>query len=293
VTRSAVPTAGSSAPSVRPDRGDLPVSVCIPVRNEEDNLPECLESLSAFSEILLVDSQSSDSTHEIAQRAGISVIQFKWNGSFPKKRNWTLRNYRFQNPWVLFLDADERATPTFVTELREVLPRTSHVGFWLLFTNRFTGRDLRFGDRLRKLALFRIGAGEYERFPEDSWSVLDMEVHEHPILIGTIGQIRSRLRHHDRRSLAVYLSRHDDYSTWEARRYQWLHGGHDKQWQMLNARQRFKYRNLCSPWLPYFYFVFQYVIKWGFLDGPAGLRFALLKLRYFKDIRRKIRAFGP
>ena len=59
---------------------------------------------------------------------------------------------------------------------------------------------------LRKLALFRIGCGEYEQFPEEKWSRLDMEVHEHPVLNGTTGEIRTRLRHHDRGPMASLSS---------------------------------------------------------------------------------------
>jgi glycosyltransferase involved in cell wall biosynthesis len=102
----------------------LPVSVCIPVRNEEANLPDCLASVSAFSEVIVVESRSSDGTVRIAEQAGANVLQFDWNGVFPKKRTWTLRQHRFRHPWVLFLDADERVIPEFVTELRSTLPRT-------------------------------------------------------------------------------------------------------------------------------------------------------------------------
>ena len=124
----------------------LPVSVCIPVRNEEANLPDCLASVSAFPEVVVVDSRSSDGTVGIAEQAGAQVLQFDWNGAPPKKRTWTLRQHRFKHPWVLFLDADERVVPEFVTELESTLPRTSHVGFWISFVNTFMGRDLLHGD---------------------------------------------------------------------------------------------------------------------------------------------------
>jgi glycosyltransferase involved in cell wall biosynthesis len=266
----------------------LPVSVCIPVRNEEANLPDCLASVSAFPEVVVVDSRSSDGTVGIAEQAGAQVLQFDWNGYSPKKRTWTLRQHAFKHPWVLFLDADERVVPEFVTELESTLPRTSHAGFWISFVNTFMGRDLRHGDSLRKLALFRIGCGEYERFPEERWSRLDMEVHEHPILNGTTGRIRTRLRHHGRGPMES-IERHKEYSSWEAQRFLLLQGAEaTKSWEALNERQRFKYRNLDRFWLAYFYFLFQYFIKRGFLDGRAGLRFACLKFLYLSDVRRKI-----
>ena len=269
-----------------------PVSVCIPVRDEERNLRSCIASVASFSEVVVVDSRSADATASIAEQANARVVQFDWDGRFPKKRNWILRNYQFRNPWILFLDADERVTPEFVTEIRQLLPTTSHCGFWISFVNHFLGAKLRHGDTFRKLALFRIGTGEYETFPEESWSDLDMEVHEHPIVRGTVGTIRARLEHCDQKGIKAYIRRHRQYASWEARRYLWLTDADPAAWQVLNKRQQFKYRHLNRAWLPYCYFLLQFIVKRGFLDGHAGRLFAVLKFRYLQDIRRKIRRLG-
>lgn len=268
----------------------LPVTVCIPVRNEELNLPACLEALDGhFARVVVIDSGSSDRTPEIARAAGATVLDFKWDGKFPKKRNWSLRNHSFTTPWVMFLDADERMTPAFLKELGTTLQETSHAGFWLSFDNWFMGRPLRHGDTFHKLALFRVGSGEYERFPEDFWSHLDMEVHEHPVLAGTTGEISARLEHHDYRGLKHYIAKHNEYSTWEANRYRWLKGAGNEEWSKLNRRQRFKYQNLARWWLGPLYFLVGYVAKRGFLDGAQGWTFNRLKMRYFDEIRLKIR----
>jgi glycosyltransferase involved in cell wall biosynthesis len=267
----------------------LSITVVIPVRNEEKNLPSCLKALDgAFTEIVIVDSGSTDRTREIAHESGAKVLDFVWDGKFPKKRNWTLRNYEFKTPWVLFLDADEKVTPEFVDELRSVLEDTTHAGFWISFTNWFMGQPLRHGDTFRKLAMFRVGTGEYECFPEDSWSHLDMEVHEHPVLEGSIGDIRARLEHHDFRGMEHYMAKHNEYANWEANRFHWLQSASPKEWGKLNQRQRFKYRNLDKWWLGWLYWVVAYVLKKGFLDGSAGWTFNQLKRRYFSEIRKKI-----
>ena len=62
----------------------LPVSVCIPVRDEEKNLRSCLASVTSFSEVVVVDSRSSDATASIAEQENARVVQFDWNGRFPK-----------------------------------------------------------------------------------------------------------------------------------------------------------------------------------------------------------------
>ena len=62
----------------------LPVTVIIPVRNEAQNLPRCLEALRNFSEVYVVDSQSTDETVEIARSCGAKVVQFHYRGAWPR-----------------------------------------------------------------------------------------------------------------------------------------------------------------------------------------------------------------
>jgi len=267
----------------------LPVTVVVPVKNEAKNLKHCLDKLhSQFESVIVVDSGSTDATAKIAGECGAIVLQFKWNGSFPKKRNWVLQTHSFTTDWVLFLDADEFVTASFFDELKHTLPSTPHVGFWLRFDNWFMGSLLSHGDPMRKLALFRVDAGQYERFPENSWSKLDMEIHEHPVLNGSIGELRSAIEHRDYRGFAHYVSKHNDYSSWEANRFHWLKFASIDQWDDLTRRQRFKYKNLDKWWLGLFYFLVAYFVKRGFMDGRAGWTFNRLKLRYFNDIRFKI-----
>ena len=269
----------------------LPITVVIPVLNEELNLPACLKALgNSFAEIVVVDSGSTDRTCEIARAANVNILQFRWNGTFPKKRNWTLRNHSFQTPWVLFLDADERMNSEFIEELHRTLPETPHVGFWISFTNWFMEKPLHYGDVFRKLSLFRVDAGEYERFPENGWSILDMEVHEHPVLNGTVGQLNSRIEHHDFRSLEHYLKKHEEYAQWEANRFRWLKTAEKEEWARLTRRQRIKYWLLDKPGLGLFYFCAAYFLKLGFLDGAAGFHLARCKMRYFSKIRSRIKA---
>jgi glycosyltransferase involved in cell wall biosynthesis len=263
---------------------NVPFSIVIPVKNEAANLATCLESVREFDDVVLVDSGSTDSTRAIARRYGRTVIDFEWNGKFPKKRNWTLRNCKFKYPWVLFLDADESMTAEVQHELCRMLPATQHNGFWIGYRNWFLGRMLKYGDPMRKLALLRIGHGGYERIDEESWSTLDMEIHEQLVIDGSVGVIRARLDHHDRKNLSAYYSRHNEYSTWEAKRYLALE---DR--SKLTRRQRLKYRMMCWPLFPALYFVSSYLLKLGFLDGYAGFYFAISKMFYFYQIQAKIR----
>ena len=266
----------------------IPVTVAIPIRDEARNLAECLPRLKRFARVVVIDSGSTDGSRQVASVAGAEWIDFRWDGRFPKKRNWFLRNHRIETPWVLFLDADELVDDAFCDELERTLPGTTHSGFWIHYDNWFLGRRLRHGDANRKLALIRFGAGEYERIDEERWSALDMEVHEHPVVSGTVGEIRARVDHRDDRGFAHWLRKHDAYSTWEAHRAGALRSGGAAALAALTPRQRRKYRSLGAWWLPMAYFVQHYGLRRGFLDGYPGFVFALSKAIYFWQIGVKI-----
>ena len=68
----------------------VPVSVVVPIRNEAANLKRCLDSVKWAGEIFVVDSQSTDGSMAIAEECGAQVVQFQFNGTWPKKKNWAL-----------------------------------------------------------------------------------------------------------------------------------------------------------------------------------------------------------
>ena len=268
----------------------LDLTIAIPVKNEEVNLPGCLTSIGTdlAKKIVLIDSGSADNTKAIAKQFGIEVIDFVWDGKFPKKRNWYLRNHTPQTKWVLFLDADEYLTVDFKSELRKALSKDDKVGFWLNYTIYFLGKQLRGGYPLKKLALFQVNAGEYEKIDENKWSKLDMEIHEHPILNGAIGNIRSKIDHRDYRGIAHYIQKHNEYAYWEAERFLKSITDHSEL-EMLTWKQRLKYRLMKSVWLGPVYFFGSFILLGGFRDGARGVAFAILKMSYFTQIYCKIK----
>ena len=99
----------------------LPVSVIVPARNEAHNLGRCLESLRAVGEVFVVDSQSTDETVAIAESLGARVVQFRYAGGWPKKRQWAMENLPFEHDWILLVDADEALTPELAAEIRSAI----------------------------------------------------------------------------------------------------------------------------------------------------------------------------
>jgi glycosyltransferase involved in cell wall biosynthesis len=265
----------------------LPVTVIVPVRKEPVQLAELLPLLKEFDRVIVVESGDDHATRQLAESNGADFVVFDWPGGYPKKRTWAARTCRIKTPWILFLDADERPTAAFVAELRTTLPRADVASFWLTYDTVFLGQRLRFGIPQRKLALVREGAGEYERIDDSGWTDLDMEVHEHLVVHGPTGTIRSHLIHLDAKTIEAYMRRHGAYATWEAGRYDALRSD-SARWADLTLRQRLKYRLLATPIFPLIYLGLQYVARLGFLDGANGLRFALLKAGYFSEVGAKI-----
>ena len=268
----------------------LDLTIAIPARNEEQNLPGCLKSIGTdlAQYVVVIDSKSTDKTKEIAKQYGVEVIDFDWDGKFPKKRNWFLRNHTPKTKWVFFLDADEYLTEAFKAELREALNTGNKVGYWLNYTVFFLGKQLKGGYPLRKLALFRVGAGEYERIDEEQWSRMDMEVHEHPILQGELGVIKSKIDHQDFRGVSHYVMKHNEYSSWEAARFI-KSMDNTKIAAAWTWKQHLKYRLMQSVFIGPIYFLGSFFLLGGFKDGTRGFAFAILKMSYFMQIYCKIK----
>lgn len=267
----------------------LDLTIAIPVKNEQANLAGCLAAIGTglAKRIVVIDSGSSDDTLKIARDNGADVIHFDWNGKFPKKRNWFLRNHRPDTEWVLFLDADEYLTDGFKKELRNALNDKEVAGYWLNYSIYFLGKKLKGGYPLRKLALFRVSSGEYERIDEERWSHLDMEIHEHPVLNGKTQKLKSQIDHRDFRGIQHYMHKHNEYASWEASRFLKLKNDLSA-WQSLTWKQKMKYRLMNTPVIGPVYFFGSYFLMGGFLDGSRGVSFAIFKMSYFTEVYCKI-----
>ena len=143
----------------------VPVSVLVPIKNEAENLPRCLDSVQWADEIFVVDSQSTDDSAQIAERHGAKVVQFDFNGTWPKKKNWALENLPFKNEWVFILDADEVLPPEAETEFSDAIANAGDIaGYWINRRFMFLGRWLRHSYYPNwNLRLFRHALGRYEK----------------------------------------------------------------------------------------------------------------------------------
>ncbi|MDZ8050336.1 MAG: glycosyltransferase family 2 protein [Aulosira sp. ZfuVER01] len=277
----------------------IPVSVLIPAKNEEANLPACLTSLQMADEVFVVDSQSTDNSIAIAESFGANIVQFKFNGSWPKKKNWSLDNLPFRNEWVLIVDCDERITPELWAEIAQVIENDEYAGYYLNRRVFFLGKWIRHGGKYPdwNLRLFKHKQGRYENLnTEDIPNTGDNEVHEHVILPGKVGYLKNDMLHEDFRDLYHWLERHNRYSNWEARVYYNLltnkdDGGTIGANLFGDAVQRKRFLKTVwvrLPFKPLLRFILFYIIQRGFLDGKAGYIYGRLLSQYEYQIGVKL-----
>jgi len=260
----------------------VPVSILIPIRNEADNLPRALAAVAWAGEIFVVDSGSTDGSAAIAQAAGATVVQFQFNGTWPKKKNWALDHLPFRHEWVFILDADEVLPPETAGELAEIIAADGRGcdGYWINRRFMFMGRWLRHAYYPNwNLRFFRHRLGRYERLVQGPTASGDNEVHEHIIVQGPTGRLRAEMDHYAFPSVAVFVEKHNRYSNWEARLQ--VEGlAHSAAAGLQSPRTRFSRRlkalALRLPFRPLLRFLYVYIVQGGFLDGRAGYYFARL-----------------
>jgi glycosyltransferase involved in cell wall biosynthesis len=247
------------------------VSILIPTRNEERDLPGCLESVAWSDDIHVYDSHSTDKTVEIAEQAGAHVtlrptkdLQY-FGGDESAHKNWSLGNIPFKHGWVLHLDADERTTPTLV---KSVLNAADNPGDKVAFQIR--RRDFFAGTWLKHvqtspyyLRLFRPEKLRFERF-----------INPISIVDGPSGSLTGFLDHYPfSKGISHWLERHNAYSTLEAQQIV----ANRRNSRPFSHQKELFYR---LPARPLIKFAALYFGKLGFLDGRAGLTYSILQSFY-------------
>lgn len=257
-----------------------PISVLIPTRNEAANLAACLSSVAWCEDVVVVDSGSTDGTPEIARASGARVVDFHWNGAFPKKKNWALANIKWKHDWVFIIDADERVTPPLESAMRAAIKTGAHAGYyinrrfwfldgWLNHCGYFPSWNLR---------LFRHQLGRYEQpVGAAATNSGDNEVHEHVALNGTAGYLAGEMEHHAFPNITTWVEKHNRYSSWEA--HMQAHRVVEDAAGLAPAlahKRRLRRLAWHLPFRPTLRFIYHYLWRAGFLDGYRGYVFCRL-----------------
>jgi glycosyltransferase involved in cell wall biosynthesis len=265
--------------------GKAPISVIVPVKNEAGNLARCLPALAWADEVFVVDSQSTDGTEDVAAEFGATVVQFRFNGTYPKKKNWALDSLPFRNEWVLIVDADEVVLPDLAAEIAARIASDEADGYDLNSQYFFLGRRIRHCGYTEcwNLRLFKHRLGRYEKMPDHTAGRAgDNEAHEHVELDGHVLRLRNELEHHAYPTIAVWVEKHNRYAIWEAALYERFLSepvpstiGRAKRW-----KRRLKKIVLRLPLRPLVRFLYAYFLRLGFLDGKPGFYFCGLLAFY-------------
>lgn len=265
------------------------ISVLIPSKNEIANISECIQSVAFADEIIVVDSHSTDGTQDAARASGAEVVDFNWDGTFPKKKNWALNSIRWRNEWVLILDADERITPELAEEMADAIRSKTYQGYYLNRRFMFMGGWLKHCGYYPSwnLRLFRHRAGRYEKLSVGDTHSGDNEVHEHLLLDGKAGYLKNDMLHYAYPSIDVWIEKHNRYSNWEARvineQHTFLGAERIKATPFGNSLERKRWIKSMARYLPFrpsLRFFYHYLWKLGFMDGYRGWVFSRLLAWY-------------
>jgi len=262
----------------------VPVSLLIPCKNEENNIARCIQSVQWVNEIFVVDSASSDKTIEIAESLGAKVVQFKYEGGWPKKKNWALENLPFTNEWVLILDADECLPPKAQNEIEEIVSNTheKHSGYWINRRYFFLGKPLKHAYFPNwNLRLFKHKLGRYEKITDLSTNSGDHEIHEHVVVQGSSGKLNSIMDHHAFPTIESFVEKHNRYSNWEAV-VESSTTDDESSLQHDGVRGKRKLRRIFRklPFRPTLRFLYVFLWQRGILDGWRGYVFSRLHAQY-------------
>ena len=277
-----------------PSSVPVPVSVLMPVKNEALNLKLALDTVRWSDDIWVVDSNSSDETAAIARDQGVHVVQFDYDGRWPKKKNWSLQTLEFKHEWVLILDADERVPTRLAAEIATAVESGHADGYYIDRDYVFMGRSLSSFRPNWNLRLFKHALGRYEDLGMEAVFTGDNEVHEHVILNGRTGHLKHPLLHEDKRPIRSWVDNHNRYSEWEVEAYERFLREPLGLRQLLSPEPVWRRRVLERIWVrlparPLARFTLFYVWRRGFLDGRQGFRYAVLMAYYEYLISLKLK----
>lgn len=230
------------------------ISAVVLTKNEEKNIAKCLQTLKWCDETIVIDDNSTDQTVKIAKDLGARVFVRPLNNDFATQRNFALT--KATEEWVLFVDADERVTPSLAQEICTEVARENHPrgvqAFAIKRVDQMWGRKLKYGEtgNVELLRLAKKEVGKWKRQVHETWDVK-----------GGVSLLKNPLLHYPHPTIQEFLSDIDRYST-------------------LHAQANYeegKRSNLLKIILwPKLKFIQNYIFRNGFLDGPQGFMVAML-----------------
>ncbi|SFR50584.1 Glycosyltransferase involved in cell wall bisynthesis [Robiginitalea myxolifaciens] len=239
---------------MKDSRKDTGLSVLMITYNEISNIARCLNAVDFATEIIVVDSGSTDGTYEyLLNRPGVRVIRKPFR-NFTEQKNFALDQAR--QPWVLFVDADEEVSPELAREIREVIARNdqSVSAYWFYRKFMFKNIPLQFSgwQTDKNIRLFRKDCARYST---------NRLVHEKLDIKGKTAALKNQLLHYCYRDFASYKQKMVLYGRLKAQ-------------EVLEGKRRPKMALLLLK--PIWKFCYNYLFRLGILDGMRGVTICYL-----------------
>ncbi len=238
------------------------VTAIIPTFNEEIHIEDAIRSVSFADEILIIDSFSTDHTIDLAKKLNVKIIQRVFD-DFSSQKNYAIE--KAKHNWIYILDADERISDKLKKEIIDGLCNSQNlVGFDIYRSFYYHDKRIKYGGR-RRDKVIRL-------FRKDKCRYNGALVHERIKFNGNIGRFKNRIDHYSYGSFEQYNQKLEHYAVLKA--------------QSLFTKKstvNFYHTSLKPP----IRFFIEYFIRFGFLDGKAGMVLALhhsngVKMRYKK-----------
>lgn len=267
------------------------ISILVLTKNEEADLPGCLESVRWSDDIHVFDSLSTDATAELARARGAQV-HLRAFTNYAEQRNAALSGIPFKHRWVLLLDADERVPAALAAEMRE-FARNAPTG---VVAGRIRRRDFLFGTWLKHAQISPF----YIRLVRPREVHYEREINEVLVPHGGVADLSEPFDHYPfSKGIGYWVERHNHYSTMEARRAlaERASGEAFSLWKALFAadfnERRYHQKGLFFrlPFRPLLKFCYMMFARRAFLDGRAGWTYARLQAFYEFLIVQKEREF--
>jgi glycosyltransferase involved in cell wall biosynthesis len=241
----------------------IPLSVIILTKNEEDRIADCINSVIDWAdEVLIVDDESTDRTHQIAEDLGAKVLARKMDIE-GRHRNWAYSQAK--NEWVLSLDADERPTDALIKEITDVIVEPDCDSYTIPRRNFIAGKWLKWGGQ--------YPSAQVKLFKKDKFSWKEERVHPKPAVQISCRQLENDLIHYSYRDWQDFLNKLNNQTTRESQKWYKVYKQNPKEAQA-------KMNLIHALWRSLDRFIRVYIIKKGFLDGFYGFMFAYLSSVY-------------